>query len=96
MALRKAWARMKDTLPSHTRQFLVTSELWQIFLAKDQKDGSVIENLQMRRKEKILPRNGHEYSSKIEALNEKGYLRNSYQWMISILAYHFLLLQEKN
>lgn len=41
MALRKAWQKMKRTLSSETRQFLVTSELWEIFLAKDQKDCSV-------------------------------------------------------
>ena len=36
MALRKAWQKMKRTLSSWTRQFLVTNELWEIFLAKDQ------------------------------------------------------------
>lgn len=45
MALRKAWQKMKRTLSSETRQFLVTSELWEIFLAKDQKDHTVIEKL---------------------------------------------------
>ena len=38
MALRKAWQKMKRTLSLETRQFLVTSELWEIFLAKNQKD----------------------------------------------------------
>ena len=36
MALRKAWQQMKGTLSLEARQFLVTSELWEIFLAKDQ------------------------------------------------------------
>ena len=36
MALRKAWQKMKRTLSSETRQFLVTRELWEIFLAMDQ------------------------------------------------------------
>ena len=45
MALRKAWQKMKRTLSSETRQFLVTSELWEIFMAKDQKDRTVIEKL---------------------------------------------------
>ena len=39
MAFRKAWQKMKRTLPSETRKILVTRELWEIFLAKDQKDG---------------------------------------------------------
>ena len=41
MALRKAWQKMKRTLSSESRQFLVTRELWEIFLAKDQKDSFV-------------------------------------------------------
>ena len=41
MALRKAWQKMKRTLSQETRQFLVTRELWEIFLARDQKDSSV-------------------------------------------------------
>ena len=36
MALRKAWQKMKKTLSLEERQFLVTSELWEIFLAIDQ------------------------------------------------------------
>ena len=38
MALRKAWQKMKRTFSSEMRQSLVTSELWEIFLTKDQKD----------------------------------------------------------
>ena len=38
MAFRKAWQKMKRTLSSETKQFLVTSELWEIFLTNDQKD----------------------------------------------------------
>ena len=41
MALRKAWQKMKTTLSSDTRQFLVTRELWEIFLAEDQKNCAV-------------------------------------------------------
>ena len=62
MALRKAWQKMKRTLSSETRQFLVTSELWEIFLAKDQKNHTVIDKLL----EKILDR--------INLPNEKGNL----------------------
>ena len=78
MALRNAWQKMKDTLSAETRQFLVTRELWEIFLAKDRKVCPVIENLRLRRKkrlEKMFLRNVQECSSKIEALNEKGNLR---------------------
>ena len=33
MALRKAWQKMKRTLPLQNRQHLVTRELWEIFLS---------------------------------------------------------------
>ena len=62
MALRKAWQKMKRTLTSETRQLLVTSELWEIFLAKDQKNHTDIDELL----EKILDR--------INLPNEKGNL----------------------
>ena len=62
MALRKAWQQMKGTLSLEARQFLVTSELWEIFLAKDQKNHTDIDKLL----EKILDR--------INLPNEKGNL----------------------
>ena len=78
MALRKAWQKMKRTLSSWTRQFLVTNELWEIFLAKDQKDRSFIEELQLMTEnllEEILGRDGHKVSSQIKPSNEKGNLK---------------------
>ena len=75
MALRKAWQQMKRTLSSETRQFLVTTELWAIFLAKEQKDRSVIEELQSMTKnrlEEILGRIGHKFSSQMTPSNEKS------------------------
>ena len=78
MALRKAWQKMKRTLSSGTRQFLVTNELWEIFLAKDQKDRSFIEELQLMTEnllEEILGRDGHKFSSQIKPSNEKGNLK---------------------
>ena len=77
MALRKAWQKMKRTLSSETRQFLVTSELWEIFLAKEPNHHSSIEKLQLmtQKLEKILDRNEHEFSSRIEPSNEKGNLK---------------------
>ena len=68
---------MRKTLSSETRQFLVTSELWEIFLAKDQKDFPDLEKLQLwrqRRLEKALAMNGHEFSSQRKTSNEKGNL----------------------
>ena len=77
MAFRKAWQKMKRTLSSETRQFLVTSELWEIFLAKEPNHRSSIEKLQLmtQKLEKILDRNEHEFSSRIEPSNEKGNLK---------------------
>ena len=62
MALRKAWQQMKRTLSLEARQFLVTSELWKIFLAKEQKNHTDIDRLL----EKILDR--------VNLPNEKGNL----------------------
>ena len=79
MALRKAWQKMKGTLSSETRQSLVTSELWEIFLAKDQKDRSFIEESQLmiqNRLEKILERNAHKIPSQIKPSNEIGNVIN--------------------
>ena len=53
MALRKAWQKMKRTLPSETRKFLVTRELWEIFLAKDQIDCSVSEEYKFSRQKRL-------------------------------------------
>ena len=85
MALRKAWQQMKRTLSLEARQFLVTSELWEIFLAKDQKNHTVIDKLL----EKILDR--------INLPNEKG----NFGLLINVLsryfiAYQLLSLQEKS
>ena len=86
MAFRKAWQKMKRTLSSQTRQSLVTSELWEIFLAKDQMASGAEDSAQreanieklrlMRRKrlEKTLASNRNDFSSQIEP-NEKGNLQ---------------------
>ena len=79
MALRKAWQKMKRTLSSETRQFLVTTELWEIFLAKDQKYCSFIEELQLmteNKLEEILGRDGHKFSSQMTPSNEKSNLKH--------------------
>ena len=79
MALRKAWQKMKRTLSLETRQFLVTCELWEIFLAKDYKDRSFIEEMQLmtqNRLEEILGMNGQKFSSQMKPSNEKGNLIN--------------------
>ena len=75
MALRKAWQKMKGTLSSETRQSLVTSELWEIFLAKDQSEvASGAEDSARKRLEMILARKRNDFSSKIKSSNENGNL----------------------
>ena len=79
MALRKAWQKMKRILSSETRQLLVTTELWEIFLAKEQNDRSVIEEIQsmtQNRLEEILGRIGHKFSSQKTPSNEKSNLKH--------------------
>ena len=68
MALRKAWQKMRMTLSSETRQFLVTSELWEIFLVKDKKDHPDIEKLQLWREKRY----GKILANKRKPSNEKG------------------------
>ena len=86
MAFRKAWQKMKRTLSLQTRQSLVTSELWEIFLAKDQMASGAedsaqreadIEKLRLMRKkrlEKTMASNRNDFSSQIEPI-EKGNLQ---------------------
>ena len=75
MVLRKAWQKMKRTLSSEVRQSLVTSELWEIFLAKDQSEvASGAEDSAQKRLEMILARKRNDFSSKIKSSNENGNL----------------------
>ena len=88
MALRKAWQKMKRTLSSETRQVLVTSELWEIFLAKDQKDHPDIEKLlleRQKRMEKILA-NGHKIPPWTYPSKEKGNIKVPINRYISIIS----------
>ena len=71
---------MKRTLPSQTRQHLVTREMWEIFLVIDGKNQSISDKEQSIRNkmlEKNVAKNGSEHSSLIEISNEEGNL-NSY------------------
>ena len=75
MALRKAWQKMKRNLSSEVRQSLVTSELWEIFKAKDQLEvASGAEDSARKRLEMNLAWNINDFSSKIKTSNEKGNL----------------------
>ena len=75
MALRKAWQKMKRTLSSEVRQSLVTSELWEIFLAKDKSEvASGAEDSARKRLEMILARKRNDFSSKMKSSNENGNL----------------------
>ena len=66
MALRKAWQKMKRTFSSEVRQSLVTSELWEIFQAKDQLE------VASGAEDSAHARNRNDFSSKIKPSNEKG------------------------
>jgi hypothetical protein len=89
MALRKAWQKMKRTLSSKERQSLVTSELWEIFQAKDHLEVALaaedsrqkmdhIRKIQLMKQKNLemnLAMRRYEISSKIKASNEKGNLQ---------------------
>ena len=98
MALRKAWQKMKRNLSSEVRQSLVTSELWEIFQAKDQLEvASGAEDSARKRLEMNLARKRNDFSSKIKSSNEKGNLKifiNGFS-LYRFLAFQFLSLQEK-
>ena len=74
---------MKRTLPSETRQYLVTREMWEIFLAIDGKNQSISDKEQSIRNEimeKNVAKNESEHSSLIEVSNEEGNLNSYSNW----------------
>ena len=82
-SLRKAWQKMKRTLPSQTRQHLVTREMWEIFLVIDGKNQSISDKEQSIRNkmlEKNVAKNESEHSSLIEVSNEEGNLNSYSNW----------------
>ena len=98
MALRKAWQKMKRNLSSEVRQSLVTSELWEIFKAKDQLEvASGAEDSARKRLEMNLAWNINDFSSKIKTSNEKGNLRIFINGLslYHFSAFQFLSLQKK-
>ena len=74
---------MKRTLPSETRQYLVTREMWEIFLAIDGKNQSISDKDQSIRnemQEKDVAKIGSELASLIEVSNEEGNLNSYSNW----------------